>query len=40
VHLKLGEPEPRMVALLDPFATADERVEELIAALGPAGREA
>ncbi|WJY68040.1 Pup--protein ligase [Corynebacterium auris] len=30
VHLKVNRPEPRTVELLDPFATTDERVTELI----------
>ncbi|SDS07170.1 Pup--protein ligase [Corynebacterium timonense] len=38
VHLKVNRPEPRTVELLDPFATADERVDELIASFR-AGRE-
>ena len=33
VHLKVNEPEPRVVELLDPFAPVDERVDDLLAYL-------
>ena len=33
VHLKVNRPEPRTVAMLDPFLTANAEVEELIAQL-------
>jgi proteasome accessory factor A len=34
VHLRLGDGDARVVALLDPFKNADERVDALIAAIG------